>query len=280
MNDSTQTAGRVLVVEDDEQNRRVLKQALEPYGYELLMARDGREALPIIKEHRPDVVLLDIMIPGRDGFELCRLMRVDRALAAISVIMITGYQDRDTRLRGIACGANDFLTKPLDVEDVALRIGNGVRMKRFCDDLLQRNRDAEALAENYRQTAERYRSELMNLTSEMSHKLREITGTMTSYLEQQTQNGHSAGYGRGSYTGYTPVIDPASQQYEYSGEAEEAPMLYGYDHPGGWDSAGGHDAEDSFLPYTPPAQSKLPPRQQNQAQPAGAPYGRPTRAPY
>lgn len=96
---------------------------------------DGRQALPKMEEFEPDVVLLDLMMPGRDGFELCRLIRVNPRLMRTSIIIVTGMLDLDARQRGLACGATDYFTKPWQPEDLVLRVRNAVALKRASDEI-------------------------------------------------------------------------------------------------------------------------------------------------
>ena len=98
-------AGKILVVDDEESNRNLFRDLLVGAGHVVVEAADGREAIALIKSEKPDVVLLDLVMPGRDGFELCRLIRVDHETAALPILIITGLDDRDARIRGIRCGA-------------------------------------------------------------------------------------------------------------------------------------------------------------------------------
>lgn len=127
------SAGRVLVVDDEYRNRELLRAALEPFNYEVVIAAGGEEALALVASSRPDVVLLDVAMPGMDGLEVCRRIRADAHGAGLPVIMVTAHVERDERLAGIAAGANDYLTKPVDLEDLTLRVRNAVAVKRLAD---------------------------------------------------------------------------------------------------------------------------------------------------
>ncbi|MBW7896459.1 MAG: hybrid sensor histidine kinase/response regulator [Opitutaceae bacterium] len=126
-------AGRVLVVDDDYRNRELLRAALEPFNYTVVDAAGGEEALALLGSVRPDVVLLDVAMPGMDGMEVCRRIRSDAHGASLPVIMVTAHVEREERLAGIAAGANDYLTKPVDLEDLTLRVRNAVAVKRLAD---------------------------------------------------------------------------------------------------------------------------------------------------
>ncbi|MCB1087572.1 MAG: response regulator [Verrucomicrobiae bacterium] len=131
----TRSSGRVLIVDDDAVSARLVTAVLSASGFLVDAALDGRQALPKIEEFDPDVVLLDLMMPGRDGFELCRLIRVNPKMIRISVIIITGVLDLDARHRGISCGATDYVTKPWQPEDLVLRVRNAVEIKRAADEI-------------------------------------------------------------------------------------------------------------------------------------------------
>lgn len=124
---------RILVVDDEALYVQLLRCILEQKGYEVADAPNGEEALRLLKPFAPDVVLLDVIMPVLDGFETCRRIKSDPATAPIPVLMVTSLSDRDDRLKGIAAGANDFLSKPVDAEEVSLRVSNMVYAKRLYD---------------------------------------------------------------------------------------------------------------------------------------------------
>ena len=130
--------GNVLIVDDDPMSRLLLKDLLEAKGHRITEAADGEEALAAIGREPPDVILLDVAMPGLDGFEVCRRVKSAPASASIHILLITGLTDREHRLKGIACGANDFLTKPVEREDVLLRVRNAILAKQATDELQQR----------------------------------------------------------------------------------------------------------------------------------------------
>jgi len=127
--------GRVLVVDDEEQNRSLLRDPLEARGYIVTEAESGLAALKEISANPPDAILLDLMMPNMDGFEVCRQLKAQLKTAHIPILMVTALSERKERLAGIAAGANDFLNKPVDIHDVILRVGNAVYTKRLYDQL-------------------------------------------------------------------------------------------------------------------------------------------------
>jgi adenylate cyclase len=140
--------GFVLVVDDEEQNRTLLRDPLEACGYEVTEAENGMQALQKIAEHPPDVILLDVMMPKMDGFGVCSRLKKDSKTAHIPILMVTALSDRKERLMGIAVGANDFLNKPIDIQDVILRVGNANYAKQLHDQLRVEQEKSEQLLLN------------------------------------------------------------------------------------------------------------------------------------
>ena len=145
---TTSSIGYVLVVDDEEQNRTLLRDPLEARGYEVEEAENGMQALQKIARRMPDVILLDLMMPKMDGFEVCRHLRKDAKTAHLPILMITALSERGDRLLGIQAGANDFLNKPIDIQDVILRVGNAVYTKHLHDQLQVEQEKAEQLLLN------------------------------------------------------------------------------------------------------------------------------------
>ncbi len=140
--------GSVLVVDDEEQNRGLLRDYLEAHGYTVTEAESGMAALEKIARNPPDVVLLDLMMPKMDGFEVCRRLKSNLKTAHIPVLMVTALSDRKERLMGIGVGANDFLNKPVDIQDVTLRVRNAVYAKQLHDQLEVEKEKSEQLLLN------------------------------------------------------------------------------------------------------------------------------------
>jgi len=138
----------VLVADDQATYRELLAEMLGAEGYRVSMATDGVEALELVARERPDAVLLDVTMPRMDGLEACRRLRDDPATASLPVLLVTALGDRGDRLAGIAAGANDYLTKPIDRGELILRVRNAVRMHQLHDELaaqLARLRELEAM---------------------------------------------------------------------------------------------------------------------------------------
>ena len=124
-------AGKILIVDDNEANVRLLDVYLKSEGYSTEKAYDGLQALEKIRSTNPDLVLLDVMMPKLDGYEVCRRIRGDDVLNVIPVVMITALTSVDDRVRGLECGADDFVSKPFDKTELMARVRNLLRVKYY-----------------------------------------------------------------------------------------------------------------------------------------------------
>jgi DNA-binding response OmpR family regulator len=120
-------AGRVLVVDDDLTVRDVVRRYLEVAGNEVSLADNGEDALRWIAEHEPDLVVLDLMLPGMDGLEVCRRLRQH---SAVPVVMLTALGEEENRIAGLQLGADDYVTKPFSPRELALRVASVLRRAR------------------------------------------------------------------------------------------------------------------------------------------------------
>jgi len=135
MNTPTAT---ILIVDDEPQNRKLLEAVLQPGGYATLSVASGEEALASIAQRQPDLILLDIMMPGMDGYEVAGILKADPATSNIPVIMVTAQADRAARLASLTAGAEDILAKPIDRAELWLKIRNLLRLRASSEDgLLQ-----------------------------------------------------------------------------------------------------------------------------------------------
>src|SRR5882724_11284147 len=126
---------RVLVVDDVELNVRLLTAKLASAYFEVVSADNGPAALEMVEAELPDIILLDVMMPRMDGFEVCRLLKANPVTADIPVVMVTALSDVSDRLRGLEAGADDFLTKPVNDTALFARVRSLVRLKRMMDEL-------------------------------------------------------------------------------------------------------------------------------------------------
>jgi adenylate cyclase len=149
----------VLTVDDLPANVRLLDAVLSPRGYRVLGAGSGPEALALVAEHRPDLVLLDIVMPEMDGYEVCRRLRQDPATAFLPVVMITASGDQE-RLLAIEAGADDFVAKPFDQAELVARVRSLLRIKRYHDTI---EGQAAELAEWNRTLSQRVQEQVEQL---------------------------------------------------------------------------------------------------------------------
>ncbi len=123
--------GRILIVDDEEPNRQLLAEWLGAYGHQIATAADGHEALALVEQEPPDAIILDVMMPGMDGFAVCERLKTNPKTAGIPVLLLTALHEREDRLRGMRAGANDFLFKPADLPYVLLRVRNAVHTRQL-----------------------------------------------------------------------------------------------------------------------------------------------------
>ena len=116
------TMSKILIVEDDPDIRELLRFNLEKAGYNLFLAEDGEKALTLARKHAPDIILLDLMLPGVDGLEVCRTLKKDPELQRIPVMMVTAKGEEMDRVVGLELGADDYVVKPFSLREVVLRI--------------------------------------------------------------------------------------------------------------------------------------------------------------
>jgi len=124
---------RILIVDDNETNRDILRTRLGRQGYELVEAADGEEAMAAAREHLPDLILLDVMMPKVDGIEACRQLKADANLPFIPIILVTAKADSKDVVAGLEAGADEYLTKPVDHAALAARVRSMLRIKRLHD---------------------------------------------------------------------------------------------------------------------------------------------------
>lgn len=129
---------RILVVDDVEPNVRLLEAKLTLEYYEVMTACDGATALEIAGAERPDIILLDVMMPGMDGFETCRRLKADPVTRHIPVVLVTALDGREDKIKGLGVGADDFVTKPIDDVILFARVKSLVRLKSVMDEMRER----------------------------------------------------------------------------------------------------------------------------------------------
>ena len=140
---TTDQAITVLVIDDQPQNIRLLDAVLSPRGYRVVSASSGKDALELLAQTHPDLVLLDIVMPGMDGYAVCRRIREDPATAFLPVVMITASGDQE-RLQALEAGADDFVSKPFNQSELLARVASLARVKRYHDTIRRQAAELEA----------------------------------------------------------------------------------------------------------------------------------------
>lgn len=143
---------KILVADDEDRNLRLMEAILLPLGYDIVLVHDGKEALEKIQETPVDVILLDIMMPEMDGFEVARRLKSDNETKIIPIVMVTALQEVGDRIKALEAGADDFLTKPVDKTEVRARVASLLKVKAYNDHM--RNYQQELESEVAKRTKE------------------------------------------------------------------------------------------------------------------------------
>ena len=140
------TTVTILIVDDEPLNRKLLETLLQNQGYRTICAVNGEDALACVAQQVPDLILLDVMMAGMSGYEVARVFKGDPATSNIPIIMVSALTDRSARIDGLASGAEDFLTKPVQRDELCLRVRNLLRLKEFAS-LVNQSRLLEEMVE-------------------------------------------------------------------------------------------------------------------------------------
>jgi putative two-component system response regulator len=135
---------KILIVDDNERNLRLIEAMLFPLGYEVILAQDGEEALEKVKEVSPDVILLDIMMPKMDGFEVARQLKEKEDTSIIPIVMVTALREVEDRVKALEAGADDFLTKPIEKTELRARVSSLLKVKAYNDHMRNYQKELEA----------------------------------------------------------------------------------------------------------------------------------------
>jgi signal transduction histidine kinase len=131
----------VLIVDDEEKNIKLIKLMLKAEEYHLVGAQSGEEALHAVEETPPDLILLDVMMPGIDGFEVCRRLKREEQTRIIPIVMVTALREKEHRVAALKAGADDFLSKPVDQTELVVRVKSLLRIKAYHEGLLKSYRE-------------------------------------------------------------------------------------------------------------------------------------------
>ncbi len=169
----------LLIVDDEERNIRLLKAMLKAQDYYIQEAPGGEQALCLALEEIPDMILLDVMMPGMDGFEVCRRLKGDEKTRAVPVILVTALSEKKHRVQGMEAGADDFISKPVDQTELVVRVRSLLRIKSYQDDM--RKSLEEIAAQNARlEELEKIRDGLAHM---IVHDMRSPLTGIHAYLE-------------------------------------------------------------------------------------------------
>ncbi|MCK9607479.1 MAG: response regulator [Methylomonas sp.] len=161
----------VLVIDDDPFNLKLFDALLKAKGYDTLTCERGKDALWLASERRPDIILLDIMMPEMDGFEVARRLKSSRETANIPLIMITSLEDNQSRLKALEMGAEEFLNKPIDPTELAIRVKNLLKLKEYANFLARHNRLLELkVASRTAELESSFRETILTLSNVAEYK--------------------------------------------------------------------------------------------------------------
>ena len=162
---------KILIIDDEDRNVKLLGALLQAEGYATLSAPNGRDGLAEALHKKPDLILLDVMMSEMDGFETVAWLKGDPRTKNVPVIMVTALDDRDSKMRALEFGAEDFLTKPVDRAELKVRVRNLLRLKEYADLLVHHNRILEEkVKERTQQLATAYRDTVLTLVRAAEHK--------------------------------------------------------------------------------------------------------------
>jgi DNA-binding response OmpR family regulator len=172
--------GTLLVIDDTPENLTVLRKCLTAHHYRVAVARNGRVALERVKRIRPDLILLDVLMPGMDGFEVCRQLKEDDMTREIPVIFMTALATSEDKVKGFEAGAEDYVTKPLNYQEVLARVHTHVTLYKLQQELQTRNTELQAALERERRMLEVLR---VNLSVALPHELHTLLTGILSYCQ-------------------------------------------------------------------------------------------------
>jgi signal transduction histidine kinase len=165
MKTSEQTT--LLIVDDNPTNIKVLFDFLKEFGFRVLIAKDGETTLQRLEAARPDLILLDVMMPGMDGFETCKQIKLKPNFQDIPIVFMTALADAENKVKGFSCGAVDYITKPFQQEEVLMRVNLHLQLKNLTQELTEKNNILNELNISLEQRVEERTLELKKAQSQL-----------------------------------------------------------------------------------------------------------------
>jgi len=157
----------ILVVDDDPMMQKVIEASLMKDNYKMVFASTGEEGIEMARSLMPDLILLDVVMPGMDGFEVCSLMRNDDQLLYIPIIMITALDDRDSKIQGLEAGADDYICKPFDKLKFRARVRTITRLNRYSR--WRKIHQLQEILDEKNKTIELQKAEIESLKSQLGN---------------------------------------------------------------------------------------------------------------
>jgi CheY-like chemotaxis protein len=171
----------ILVVDDQPINVKLLQRKLERHELDVLVATNGLECIQIVRQQKPDLILLDVMMPEMDGIETCRRLKADPNTATIPVLFVSARTNKENKLEGLQAGAVDYITKPIDLEETLARVRTHLRLQ----EMYRQNLHLQERLGDARKTAA-----VGAITQGIAHNLNNLLGVVVGYLDLIKNNGH------------------------------------------------------------------------------------------
>ncbi|MGM0441579.1 MAG: ATP-binding response regulator, partial [Elusimicrobiota bacterium] len=208
----------VLIVDDTEENIKLAEAFLTPEGYDIVKASTGEECLEILKKEEIDIILLDVLLPGRSGFEVCSDIKNNESTKLIPVIMVTALKEKEDRIKGIKAGADDFLTKPVDRAEMKARIKSLLRIKDLNDKLKKSYEDLKKTEKLKEDLSDMLVHDMNNILTNISLNLESIS------MNENIESGVVEDLNR-AYAGSRELIQMAANLIDISRMEENALSL-------------------------------------------------------
>jgi len=187
MSSQTNYLGKILIVDDNPSNLKVLYTYLKQAGYEVLVAEDGYRGIEVVENSQPELILLDVMMPGIDGFEVCRLLKENKQNRDIPIIFLTALSETVNKVKGFEAGGVDYITQPTENDEVVARVKTHLMLNRLNQKLQQQNQDLQAEIERRKQIEQELNSS-RSLLQQNNDSLEQTVAERTAELSDSNQD--------------------------------------------------------------------------------------------